>query len=249
MRTPTDGSAVTQHEDLVYVALIRDEIRGALRAIEGYTRDEFVADEMASAVAAYHFMRLAERPLKASTAYREAHPEIPWDDLAAIRSRTEPELFKEDPAVMWQITTEEFPPIADMLEALLPAEPIWRYRAERSDDGQLEEPDQTRDETFVSLDRLQIDIPIKRFVEICRRYDVRRVRLFGSVLRDDFGPGSDVDMMVDFGPGAPKGWAILGFDEEMSGILGHQADVMHGTILRYIRERVMAEAVTVYRAD
>ena len=71
----------------------------------------------------------------------------------------------------------------------------------------------------------------------------------GSVLRDDFGSESDVDMLVDFGLDAPMGWGAFDFDEEASELLGHKADVMHGKVVRYIRRQVMAEAVTIYEAD
>jgi predicted nucleotidyltransferase len=84
--------------------------------------------------------------------------------------------------------------------------------------------------------------------EICRRYDVRRIRFFGSVLRDDFGPESDIDMMVEFGSGAPGGWGIFHFDEELPELFGRKADVLHGQPVRYIRDQILAEAKTVYVA-
>jgi predicted nucleotidyltransferase/uncharacterized protein with HEPN domain len=241
---------MTQHNDLVYAALMRDEIRGAMEAAEGMTKDEFVADKKAPLVAAYHFTRLAERPPKASMLFREAHPEIPWGELAAIRSRTEPEFLKEDPEAMWQIIVDELPPIAAALEALLPGEALWRYRAEEEDDDGA--ASEGADGTPLPLDQLPIALPMQlpmpELVELCGRYDVRRIRVFGSVLRDDFGPESDVDMMVDFGPGAPQGWDVFRFDDEMSELLGHKADVMHGRPIRYIRQQVLAEAVTIYQA-
>lgn len=83
----------------------------------------------------------------------------------------------------------------------------------------------------------------------CRKYHMKSIRLFGSVLRDDFGPDSDVDMMVEFGAGAPSGWKVFGFDDEMSALIGRKADVMHGQPVRYIRDEILAEARTVYAAD
>jgi len=62
--------------------------------------------------------------------FRVAHREIPWENLAKVRDRTEPELFKEDPLAMWEIGTDEFPVLVDKLEALLPAGGLWRYRAD-----------------------------------------------------------------------------------------------------------------------
>ena len=243
---------MTVHDDVVYVALMRDEIRGVMDLLEECTREQFVGDRMLPGAAAYHFMRLAERPLKASAGFRSAHPEIPWEELADIRSRGEDAHFKEDPATMWEIGTTELPAINDELEALLPADALWRYRSDEERDAESAE---TRDEAFAATQEAtpgrspRIDVPSGELDEICRRYDVRRIRLFGSVLRDDFGPDSDVDMLVDFGPGAPEGWNIFRLDDELSELLGQQVDVIHGTPVRYIRERILAEATTIYVAN
>ena len=234
---------MTRHDDTLYVALMRDEIRGVLEAVEGCSRDEFVTDELHIGAAAFHFTRLAERPLKASAAFRVAHPEIPWEDLAGIRDRVEPELFHEDAAVMWEIATSEFPALVDALEALLPPDELWRYRKDDDSDEELAWP---ASEPDVSP---RVPIPTAALDEICRRYDVRRIRFCGSVLRDDFGPDSDIDMMVELGPNAPRGWDVLRLDEELSELFGHEADVMHGRPVRYIRDQMLAEAKTVYMAE
>lgn len=233
---------MTRHDDTLYVALMRDEVRGVLEAVEGCSREEFISDELCIGAAAFHFMRLAERPLKASTTYRSAHPEIPWDDLAGIRDRVEPELFHEDAAVMWEIGTGEFPALVDALEALLPPDELWRYR--RDDDGDEELVWPATEPDVLS----RVPIPTAALDEICRRYDVRRIRFCGSVLRDDFGSDSDIDMMVEFGPNAPEGWGVFRLDEELSELFGREADVMHGRPVRYIREQMLAEAKTIYVA-
>ena len=234
---------MTRHDDTLYVALMRDEIRGVLEAVEGCSRDEFVTDELHIGAAAFHFTRLAERPLKASAAFRVAHPEIPWEDLAGIRHRVEPEPFHEDAAVMWEIATGELPALVDALEALLPPDELWRYRKDDDSDEELAWP---ASEPDVSP---RVPIPTAALDEICRRYDVRRIRFCGSVLRDDFGPESDIDMMVELEPNAPRGWDVLRLDEELSELFGHEADVMHGRPIRYIREQMLADAKTVYVAE
>lgn len=234
---------MTHHDDTLYVALMRDEVRGVLEAVEGRSREEFTTDELHVGSAAFHFMRLAERPLKASAVYRVAHPEIPWQDLADIRDRVEPELFHEDAAAMWEIATDEFPALVDALEALLPPDELWRYRKGDHDDVELAWP---VTEPEVSP---RVPIPTAALEEICRRYDVRRIRFCGSVLRDDFGPESDIDMMVELGPNAPRGWDVLRLDQELSELFEREADVMHGRPVRYIREQMLAEAKTIYMAE
>ena len=234
---------MTRHDDTLYVALMRDEIRGVLDMVGDCSRDQFIADRLRVGAAAFHFTRLAERPLKASAAYRAAHPEIPWEDLADIRARVEPELFHEDAAVMWDIATNEFPALADALEALLPTDELWRYRKDDNIDEELAWP---ASEPDVSP---RVQIPMAALDEICRRYDVRRIRFCGSVLRDDFGPESAIDMMVELGPNAPRGWDVLRLDEELSELFGRKADVMHDRPIRYIREQMLADAKTVYVAE
>ena len=59
------------------------------------------------------------------------------------------------------------------------------------------------------MSRAQIDIPKEKIAEFCRRNHIRRLALFGSVLRDDFTPQSDVDVLVEFEPDARVGLLSL----------------------------------------
>ena len=61
--------------------------------------------------------------------------------------------------------------------------------------------------------------------EFCRRNRIRRLALYGSVLRDDFTPDSDVDVLVEFDPAARVGLAFITMQDELSGILGRQVDL------------------------
>ena len=71
----------------------------------------------------------------------------------------------------------------------------------------------------------QIDIPRAEIEAFCKRHHIRRLALFGSVLRDDFGPESDVDVLVEFEPGHTPGWAIVEIEDELSELLGRQAHI------------------------
>lgn len=73
--------------------------------------------------------------------------------------------------------------------------------------------------------------------------------LFGSVLRDDFCPGSDVDVLVEFEPGHTPGLDFFDMQDELSTILGHNVDLNTPNFLSpYFRDRVMAEAEVLYDA-
>ena len=64
-----------------------------------------------------------------------------------------------------------------------------------------------------------------RIAEFCQRNHIRRLALFGSVLRDDFTPESDVDVLVDFEPDARVGFAFITMQDELSDMLGRRVDM------------------------
>jgi predicted nucleotidyltransferase len=83
----------------------------------------------------------------------------------------------------------------------------------------------------------------------CQRHHVRRLALFGSVLRDDFTPESDVDVLVEFEPGFVPGLRFFSLEEEFSTILGRKVDLnTPGFLSRYFRDKVLKEAETQYVA-
>jgi len=94
-----------------------------------------------------------------------------------------------------------------------------------------------------------IEIPKDRIVAFCRRHSIRRLSLFGSILRDDFGPQSDVDVLVEFEPGARTGLKFFAMQDELSDILGRKVDLNTvGFLSKYFRDRVLAEAEVQYDA-
>lgn len=95
-------------------------------------------------------------------------------------------------------------------------------------------------ETRILVDRQQI-------ADFCRRHHIRKLAFFGSVLRDDFGPESDIDVLVEFEPGRVPGLAFLAMEEELSEILGRKVDLnTPGFLSPYFRDRVVAEAEVQY---
>jgi uncharacterized protein len=94
----------------------------------------------------------------------------------------------------------------------------------------------------------KIEIPQKLLGDFCRRHHLRKLSLFGSVLRDDFGPTSDIDVLVEFEQGAIGGYFELADMEfELSNLLGRKADIRTPAELsRYFRQEVLAGAETQY---
>lgn len=95
-----------------------------------------------------------------------------------------------------------------------------------------------------------IEIPEKAVARFCRRYHIRRLSLFGSILRDDFGPDSDIDVLVEFEPGCVPGLLrMAGLEIELSDILGRKVDLRTPAELsRHFREQVLREAQVQYVA-
>jgi hypothetical protein len=92
----------------------------------------------------------------------------------------------------------------------------------------------------------QIQLESKGITEFCRRNYIHRLSLFGSVLRDDFRPDSDVDVLVEFEKSHIPGLAFFGM-EELSQMLGRKVDLhTPGFLSRYFRYQVLAEAQVQY---
>jgi len=98
--------------------------------------------------------------------------------------------------------------------------------------------------------QVHLEIPKEKIAEFCRRHHIRKLSLFGSVLRDDFRPKSDVDVLVEFEPGHAVGLITLaGLEIELSEMVGRKVDMNTPLCLsRYFRNQVLAEAEPLYVA-
>jgi predicted nucleotidyltransferase len=95
-----------------------------------------------------------------------------------------------------------------------------------------------------------IEIPMDQLAALCRRYHVRELALFGSVLRDDFRPDSDIDVLVEFEPGAPIGlFEFFDLQDALIELVGRQVDLVPKSGLkRLIRQHVLNTSRTLYAA-
>jgi predicted nucleotidyltransferase len=93
------------------------------------------------------------------------------------------------------------------------------------------------------MDKIKIRVPRKKLEEFCRRNHIRKLAFFGSVLRDDFGPESDVDVLVEFEPGKTPGLAFFGMAEDLEQIFGRKVDLMTFKGVRYSRNPIRRDAI------
>ncbi len=99
--------------------------------------------------------------------------------------------------------------------------------------------------------RPELDISQEQIADFCRRYHIRWLAIFGSALRDDFGPDSDVDVLVEFEPGKAPGLALFSIQHEFSHLVGGRpVDLATvNELSRWIRGPVLREAQVLWPRD
>jgi uncharacterized protein len=101
---------------------------------------------------------------------------------------------------------------------------------------------------------MRIEVARDRIADFCRRWQIIELSLFGSALRDDFRPDSDVDVLVVFAPGSAWGFReLLQMEEELAGIFGRNVDLVEKRLVEQnrnyiIRRHILRSAEPVYVA-
>jgi predicted nucleotidyltransferase len=99
---------------------------------------------------------------------------------------------------------------------------------------------------------VQLDVPMQQIATFCRKWRIRELALFGSVLREDFGPESDVDVLVTFEADTSRSLLdVIAAEEELSGVLGRKVDLIERPTVEksenWIRRRsILNSARTIY---
>ncbi len=95
-----------------------------------------------------------------------------------------------------------------------------------------------------------IEIGAARLRRLCQNNGIRRLALFGSILRHDFGPDSDIDILVEFEPGRTPGFLkMAALEQELAELLGRKTDLRTPAELsKYFREEVLRECDVQYAA-
>ncbi len=94
-----------------------------------------------------------------------------------------------------------------------------------------------------------VTVDRERLVELCRRHGVRRLALFGSALRRELTPGSDLDVLIEFEPGTKVGLRFVAIQDELSALFGRRVDLnTPGFLSPHFRDQVVSAAVPLYDA-
>jgi len=95
---------------------------------------------------------------------------------------------------------------------------------------------------------IRVAVDKQQMAALCRKHRIRRLAVFGSALREGFGPESDVDVLVEFQPGARVGFlALARAARELSAIFGRRVDLVpQGGLKPLVRDEVLAEAEVLF---
>ena len=96
----------------------------------------------------------------------------------------------------------------------------------------------------------RIEIPYSAISKLCQDYHIRKLALFGSVLRNDFRPDSDLDILVEFAEGKTPGFGFIEIQDRLTQLFGRTVDLNTPQDLsRYFRDEVISEAEVIYGED
>ena len=99
----------------------------------------------------------------------------------------------------------------------------------------------------MKTNHIKVALPKEKIADFCRRHHIRKLAVFGSALREDFRPDSDLDVLVEFDLGHTPGLAFFGMEQELSELLGRTVDLNTLQFLSpYFRDKVLAEAEVQY---
>lgn len=94
-----------------------------------------------------------------------------------------------------------------------------------------------------------LDVDLERLHEVCERYGVASLEVFGSAARGEDGPDSDVDLLFVLKPDVRLGFRLFDLEDDLQEVFGRPVDlVRRSSVNKYIREQVLADAQPLYAA-
>lgn len=224
---------MTVHDDRLPLGRLVGDARVALGLAADKSVEEIDRDRGLKLALAHVLQMVGLSAERVSATLRAARATVPWDRLIGLQRAVRLDSRVIDATAAWEAVNRLFPTALPALEELLRGlpEPVLSTA-----------PTLSRSEI---LDRLAVSEEALR--EVCRRRGIAKLRFFGSVLRPDFSPASDVDVLVEFGPGhRPTGFGLARLQDELSALLKRPVDLHEPAGLSpYLRDRVLDSAEVV----
>jgi predicted nucleotidyltransferase/uncharacterized protein with HEPN domain len=200
-----------EDRDPVLLFAMVNSARQALEYAEGKDRDAFAGDFLIRKAVEAVLGSMGRAAAKVSSASRSAAPEVEWERMAEFGEYVLRDYDKVTADEVWTALTETAPTVLRVIEPLLPpvdANGPWESR--------VADPSE-----------LRLNPSPERIAEFCRKWKVDELALFGSVLRDDFGPESDVDVLLAFAPDADHSlFDVAHMQDDLRDIFGRRVDVV-----------------------
>lgn len=178
---------------------------------------------------------------RVSSSLQRAHPEIRWQYLAELGRRTREQYDEVDYRELWELC--QVSGLIESVRPLVPADPIPPH--DESPGSKL-----VAGEPMTEENGLPVDINHERISEFCRRWRVRRLWLFGSVLNEDFRTESDIDVLVEFEEGETPGLGFFTAKQELEVLFGRGVDLLTLPSLRnpFVRQEILRTRRLAYAA-
>jgi hypothetical protein len=214
-----------QKDDLIYVGDMSDRAAEILAKVRGLSRADFDADGNLRLAVLHLLQDIGEAASRVSLGFRRSHPAISWAEMVGMRHRIVHDYTEIDFHVVWEVATENLPALSEELARLAPPlDPEVRDRADEwgGRSGRVRSGEFGR-----MLSEPALTLPMEQLVSLCRRWKFTELALFGSVLRDDFRPDSDIDVLVTFEPDDPwSAWDMIEMRDELSSLFGRSVDLV-----------------------
>lgn len=204
------------------------------------TRDALLADSMIQGAVERCVTLIGAAAARVSDQVKQRHPAINWAYLADLGRRTREEYDRVNYDELWKLVRDVGSLIREV-EPLLPPPPSSLLVGEEG--GRLP--------ADLIAKRLKIQVDPAQLAKFCRTNHIARLWLFGSVLREDFSPESDVDVLVDFEPDARVSLSgLVRAIDELSELLGRKVDLIDRASIAnpFVRQDVLRTRRLAYAA-
>lgn len=227
---------MSEHDDVIPLERMTEGVRSALDVLRRADQDRSLWAALARWALVQAVQSVGFAAGHVSPAVQDRHRNIPWAALAQDSDSLLRGYDHVDAEALRRRVAAEFPDLLQRLEAA--------RRIEAAQPRGVASAPVTDAEVAKRL-RISRDV----LEQFCREHGIRRLSVFGSIVRNDFQPGSDVDVIVEFEPGRTPGLGFLSIQDGLTDLVGRRVDLLTpGSMGPALRERVEDQARDMYVA-